>query len=280
MLERQLACLGPSAFHRVAYREWPGPPGAPMLVCVHGLSRNGRDFDDLAAAMSDRYRVVCPDMPGRGRSEQLANPAEYALPTYLSDCAALIARLDVESVDWVGTSMGALIGMFLAARPGAPIRRLVLNDTGAVVSKEGLNRIAGYLGSDETFDSLEAMEASVRRNSAAYGPLSEAQWRKLTEDSARRLPDGRYAFNYDPRISEPLKAGPVDDVNLWAVWDAIRCPTLVLRGERSDIISRDVAEAMTERGPKAKIVEFPGVGHAPALMAKDQIDVVRDFLLG
>ncbi len=280
MLERQLACLGPSGFHRVAYREWPGPTGAPTLVCVHGLSRNGRDFDDLARAMSDRYRVVCPDMAGRGRSEWLANPAEYAFPTYLSDCAALIARLDVESVDWLGTSMGALIGMLLAARPGAPIRRLVLNDTGAVVSKEGLNRIGAYLGSGESFDFLEAMEASVRRNNAAYGALTDAQWRKLTEDGARRLPDGRYAFNYDPRIGDPLKAGPVEDVDLWGVYDAIRCPTLVLRGDRSDIISHDVAEAMTGRGPKAKIVEFPGVGHAPALMAKDQIDVVRDFLLG
>ncbi|HKN28229.1 MAG TPA: alpha/beta hydrolase [Roseiarcus sp.] len=279
MLERHLACLGPSGFHRVAYDEWRPPAGGPTLVCVHGLSRNARGFDAIAAVLSRRYRVVCPDMPGRGRSAWLANPADYSFPLYLADCAALIARLDVESVDWLGTSMGALIGMMLAAPSGSPIRKLVLNDAGAFVSGEGLNRIGGYLGADPTFESIEAMEAAVRRNNAPYGPLTDAQWRKLTIDSAREKPGGGYGFNYDPRLGDPYKAGPVGDVDLWAFWDAVRCPTLLMRGEKSDIISRDVAEAMTERGPRAKLVEFPGIGHAPQLLSDDQIGAVRDFLL-
>ncbi len=278
MLERRLACLSASGFHRVAYDEWQGPPASTTLVCVHGLTRNARDFDALAAEMARSHRVVCPDMPGRGRSDWLRNPAEYAFPTYLADCAALIARLDVESVDWVGTSMGALIGLMLAAQANTPIRRLVLNDAGAFVQKEGLNRIGGYLGSGETFPSIEALEGAVRRNNAAYGPLDDAQWRKLALDSARELPDGRYGFNYDPHLGDIYKAGPIDDVNLWGVWDAVRVPTLLLRGESSDVLSRATADEMTRRGPKAKLVEFAGIGHAPALVSADQIGVVRDFL--
>ena len=279
MITRHLACLGPSGFHRLVYDEWSGPAGSPTLVCIHGLTRNARDFDTLAASLSRYYRVVCPDMPGRGRSEWLANPADYSFPLYLADCAQLIARLDVEIVDWVGTSTGALIGMTLAAQKESPIRKLALNDAGAFVSAEGLSRIGGYLGDDRTFQSIEAMEAAVRVNNAPYGPLTNAQWRKLTIDSARERPGG-YGFNYDPRLGDPYKAGPVGDVDLWAVWDAVRCPTLIVRGESSDILAREVAEDMTRRGPKAKLIEFAGIGHAPQLLSDDQIYAVRDFLLG
>ena len=280
MRERHLACLGPSGFHRVAYSEWPGPAGAPTLVCVHGLSRNAHDFDALAGAMSNHYRVVCPDMPGRGRSDWLTASADYTFPLYLADCVALIARLDVESVDWLGTSMGALIGMTLASQRGSPIRKLVLNDAGAFVAKEGLNRIGAYLGIDPTFDSLDALEAAVRANNAPFGALTDDQWRKMALDSARKKPEGGYGFAYDPRIGDPFKGGPVGDVDLWSVWDAVQSPTLLLHGEMSDMLQRDVAEAMTKRGPKAKLVEFEGVGHAPALLGADQIGAVRDFLLG
>jgi pimeloyl-ACP methyl ester carboxylesterase len=280
MWERHLACLGPSGFHTLTYSEWPGPAGAPTLVCVHGLSRNAHDFDAIAEALSKDYRVVCPDMPGRGRSEWLSNPADYSFPLYLADCVALIARLDVESVDWLGTSMGALIGMMLTAQRGNPIHKLVLNDAGAFAAKEGLNRIGAYLGNDPTFDSLEAMEAALRANYVSYGSLTDAQWRKMALDSARKRPEGGYGFAYDPRIGDPFKAGPVNDVDLWPVWDAIQRPTLLLRGETSDVLQRDVAEAMTKRGPKAKLVEFKGVGHAPPLLSEDQIGAVRDFLLG
>jgi pimeloyl-ACP methyl ester carboxylesterase len=279
MIERHLSCLGPSGFHRLVYSEWPGPAGARTLVCVHGLTRNARDFDAIAEALSAHCRVISPDMPGRGRSENLTVPSEYNYPLYVADAAALIARLDVESVDWLGTSMGGLIGMMLAAQAGNPIRRLALNDVGPFLSKVGLERIRSYVGLDPTFPSLEMLEAVLRANYGSFGPLTEAQWRKMTKDSARERPEGGWGLAYDPRIGDAFKEGPLEDIDLWPVWEAIRCPTLLLRGADSDLLTREVAEEMTRRGPKAKLVEFAGVGHAPALLAEDQIAVVRDFLL-
>jgi pimeloyl-ACP methyl ester carboxylesterase len=279
MFERQLACLSPSGFHQIAYREWPGPPGAvPTLVCAHGLVRNARDFDAIADALSTHYRVVCPGMPGRGKSEWLTVAAEYGYPLYVADCAALIARLDVESVDWLGTSMGGLIGMMLAAQRGNPIRKLVINDIGPFLSKVGLERIRGYVGLDPTFASLEALEAALRANYKTFGPLTDAQWRKMAQDSAREKPGG-FGFAYDPRIGDAFKQGPLEDVDMWPVWDRIRCPTLVLRGADSDLLTCEAADEMTRRGPKAKLAEFAGIGHAPALLDEDQISIVRDFLL-
>jgi pimeloyl-ACP methyl ester carboxylesterase len=280
MFQRHLACLGPSGFHRIVYSEWPGPARAPAVLCAHGLTRNGRDFDAVAAVLSRSHRVVCPDMVGRGRSDWLANPAEYIFPTYLADCAALIARLDVDSVDWVGTSMGGLIGMMLAAQRDNPIRKLVLNDVGAFVSKEALAWLGSYVGADPTFDSLAAMEAAVRVNGASFGALSDAEWRKMTQDLARRKPEGGWGFAYDPRIGDPYKAGELPDVDLWPVWDAVRCPTLIMRGAKSNVLAREVADRMTRTGPKAKLIEFAGVGHAPALLDDKQIETVREFLLG
>ena len=278
MIERHLSCLGPSGFHRLVYGEWPGPVGAPTLVCVHGLTRNGKDFDTIAEALSAHYRVICPDMPGRGRSEYLPVASEYSYPLYMADAAALIARLGVDSVDWLGTSMGGLIGMMLAAQPGNPIRKLVLNDIGPLLSRAGLARIAGYIGLDPAFPSLDALEAAVRLNFASFGPLTEAQFGKLARDSARKRPEGGWGFAYDPRIAEAFKAGPNVDIDLWPVFEAIRCPTMLLRGAESDLVSHETAVAMTRRGPKARLVEFAGIGHAPALLAEDQIGVVRDFL--
>ncbi len=279
MIERNLHCLGPSGFHRVVYSEWPGPPGAPTLMCVHGLTRNGKDFDVIAETLSARYRVICPDMPGRGRSEWLKIPAEYAYPLYVQDCAALIARLDVDSVDWLGTSMGGIIGMIVAAQPGNPIRKLVLNDIGPFLSKEGLERIAAYVGLDPTFPSLEAFEAAIRKLAAPFGPLTDQQWRKMAKDTARQKPEGGWGFAYDPRIADAFKAGPLQDADMWPMWEAIQCPTLVLRGAVSDLLTHEAAEEMTRRGPKATLIEFPGIGHAPALVAEDQVGIVRDFLL-
>ena len=277
MLERHLSCLSPSGFHRLAYDEWPGPPGAPTLMCVHGLTRNARDFDAIAAVLSRHYRVVCPDMPGRGRSEWLANQAEYAFPTYLADCAQLIARLDVESLDWIGTSMGALIGMMLAAQKGSPIRRLVLNDAGPFISKQALAWLGSFIGADPTFESLDAMERAVRQNSAGFGRLTDAQWRRMTLCLARAK-EGGFGYAYDPRIGDGLRQGEARDVDLWAQWDAITAPTLLIRGAESDVLRHDDAVAMTQRGPRARLVELPGIGHAPALRAADQIALVRDFL--
>jgi len=265
MIERSLSCLGPSGFHRLVYSEWPGPKGAPTLLCVHGLTRNGKDFDVLAEVMSASHRVICPDMPGRGRSDFLSPPSDYGMPLYLADIAALIARLDVESLDWLGTSMGGLIGIMLAAQPGNPIRRLVLNDAAPFLSKAGLQRIASYVGLDPVFPSLEAMETVLRKNYAAFGPLTDEQMRRMTEASARRRPEGGYGFAYDPRIAPPA------DVDLWPLWDAISCPVLLLRGAISDLVTAEAAREMARRGPRAKVVEFPGVGHAPALLSDDQI---------
>jgi pimeloyl-ACP methyl ester carboxylesterase len=279
MIARSLRCLGPHGFHRLAYWEWPGPKAARTVLCVHGLTRNGRDFDALAEALSATCRVVCPDVAGRGKSEWLSDPADYGYSTYLADMAALIARLDVEEVDWVGTSMGGLIGMMLAAQPGAPIRRLVINDVGPLIAKEGLERIASYVGRDPSFRDLAALEAALRVVAASFGPLSDAQWRHLATHSTRSKPDGSLGLAYDPHIGDAFRAAPPEDVDLWRSWDAIRCPTLLLRGAESDLLRRADAAAMTQRGPRAKLIELPGIGHAPALMAQDQIAAISDFLL-
>jgi pimeloyl-ACP methyl ester carboxylesterase len=279
MIERDLKCLGPSGFHRITYTEWPAAKNAPTLLCVHGLTRNARDFDALAEALSDRYRVVCPDMPGRGRSEYLSSSAEYSLPVYLADLATLIARLDVASLDWLGTSMGGFIGMMMAIQPGNPVRRLVLNDVGPFTPKAAVERISSYVGLDPSFPSLDIMEQALRGIYSTLGPMTDAQMRRMTEISARRRPDGTYGFAYDPRIAEPIKAVPPADLDLWRVWDEVKCPVLLLRGAQSDIVTRETALEMTKRGPKAKLVEFEGVGHAPPLLAEDQIGAVREFLL-
>jgi len=279
MIARSLECLGPHGFHRLAYREWPGPKGARTVLCAHGLTRNGRDFDALAEVLSAECRVVCPDVAGRGKSEWLSDPADYGYPVYLADMAALIARLDVEEVDWVGTSMGGLIGMMLAARPGAPIRRLVINDIGPLIAKEGLARIASYVGRDPSFRDLAELEAALRVVAATFGPLSDAQWRHLATHGARTKPDGSLGLAYDPHIGDAFRAEPAADVDLWPTYDAVRCPTLVIRGADSDLLRRADAEAMTRRGPRARLVEFSGIGHAPALMAPDQIAAIGEFLL-
>jgi len=279
MTARRLACLGPHGFHEMAYVEWAGPSGAPTVVCVHGLTRNGRDFDYLARALAKRYRVVCPDIVGRGKSQWLAHPADYGYPLYLSDVTALIARLDVETVDLVGTSMGGLIGMMLAAQPGTPIRRLVVNDIGPLIAKEGLERIASYVGADPGFPDLAALEAYLRQVSASFGKLTDEQWRHLAEIGSRRRPDGLLGRAYDPAIAEAFKEVK-GDIDLWPVWDRVQCPTLMLRGAETDLLRAADAKAMTERGPKAKLVEFAGVGHAPALMAADQIAIIEEFLGG
>ena len=280
MIERTLSCIGPHGFHRLAYVEWPGPsPDAPVLLCVHGLTRNGRDFDVLAAALSKHYRVVCPDLPGRGKSEWLSDAADYATPLYLGDLTALIARLGVERVDWVGTSMGGILGMLIAALPGAPVGKLVMNDIGGFVPKSGIERIASYCGLDPGFPDFAGLEAALRQLAAPFGPLSDAQWRHLATHSVRRKPDGSLGFAYDPKIADAFKQGPIADVALWPSWDAVKCPALVLRGAQSDILLASDAAAMTQRGPRAKLVEFAGIGHAPALMADDQIAAIREFLL-
>ena len=283
---RKVQCVTPSGLHRMAYLEWGEPDNPRVLVCVHGLSRCARDFDSLAAAMAGEYRVVCPDVPGRGDSDWLKNSLEYGVPTYASDMVALIARLDVETVHWVGTSLGGLIGMTLASLPDSPISKLVLNDAGPLVTGVSLQRIGAYIGKWPPLPTMEAAELYVRAVSAPFGPHSDAQWRFLTEHVVRRQSDGSYRMHYDPDIAVPFNApgatladGKHRDIELWPYYDAIRAPTLVVRGALSDLLTPETAQQMGERGPRATVVEIEGVGHAPTLMQPDQIAVVRDFLL-
>ena len=276
---RSVQCASPKGLHRMSYLEWGDARNRDVLVCVHGLTRNGRDFDDLARALCGRFRVVCPDVAGRGDSDRLADPMLYVLPQYLADMVTLVARLDVEAVSWVGTSMGGLIGMALAAQQNTPIRRLVLNDAGPVVSLASLQRIGSYIGNTPVFSTIEQAEEYVRQICAPFGPHSDAQWRQLTEVWMKKAEDG-WRPNYDPRIADVFRATmPDKDLELWPVYDAVRCPTLVLRGELSDLLSRQTTLEMAKRGPKASVFEVKGVGHAPTLMHPDQIAPVRDFLI-
>jgi pimeloyl-ACP methyl ester carboxylesterase len=277
--QHTLQCWTPSGLHRMAYLEWGRRDNPEVVLCVHGLTRSARDFDALARALAGEFRVVCPDLAGRGDSEWLKNPMEYQLPVYLADLVTLIARLDVERVSWVGTSLGGLVGMTLAATTGSPVQALVLNDVGPRVGAAALARIGSYVGSDPALADLEAAEAYVRAVHAPFGPHSDAQWRFLTEHSVRRRADGSLRLHYDPALAVPFAAQPLDrDIELWGLYDVIRCPTLVLRGERSDLLARDTAGEMSVRGPRAQVVEFAGVGHAPSLLHDEQIRVVTEFL--
>lgn len=276
--------LSPGGFGRLAWAEWGSETAPRTLLCVHGLTRNGRDFDVLAAALAEAgWRVIAPDVPGRGRSEWLRRPEDYAYPVYAAALAALIGRLAVDTVDWVGTSMGGLIGMMLAAQPGTPIRRMVLNDIGPFVPKAALQRIGDYVGHDPRFESLGALEAYLRHVHAPFGALTDAQWRHLAEYSASPAEHGHLRLHYDPAIAQAFKTGPIDDVTLWPVWDAIACRMLVLRGAASDLLLPDTAAEMMRRGAAAgqglvQLRTIAGTGHAPALMAADQVAIVREFL--
>ncbi len=277
---RSVQCASPKGLHRMAYLEWGDARNRDVLICVHGLTRSSRDFDQLARELCTHYRVVCPDLAGRGDSDRLADPMLYVVPQYLADMVTLIARLDVESVDWVGTSLGGVLGMALAAQVGNPVKKLVLNDCGPLISKASLERIAAYVGLTSVFPTIEKAEEYVRAISAPFGAHSDAEWRFLTETWVRKGEDGAYRPRYDARIAEPFQVTMREgDLALWHVYDAVRCPTLVLRGAQSDLLSRQTVTEMARRGPKAKVVEIAGVGHAPTLLHADQIAIVRDFLL-
>jgi len=272
--------LGPSGFHRIGYTDWGKQSGRKATICVHGLTRSGRDFDVIAEALSDNGRVVCPDVAGRGASDWLANPNDYTYPNYMADMSALMAHIGTERVNWIGTSMGGIIGMLLAATPNTPIRKLVINDIGPLLAKEALVRICHYVGAAPSFQDVAAIEAYLREVHAPFGDLSDEQWQHLATTSA--VPDGEGGFHlhYDPNIASAFCAGPIEDVDLWPVWDNITCPVLVLRGENSDLLSAATADEMTKRGPKAEVVTIPNCGHAPALMDPDQIKIVTDWLQG
>ena len=270
--------LNSNGFHRVAYTQWGDSDNPRVLVCVHGLTRNGRDFDTLAAALAGDYRVVCPDVVGRGASDWLTDKSDYGYPQYLSDMAALVAHLNADSVHWVGTSMGGLIGMLLAALPGSPVTRMVMNDVGPLIPKAALERIAAYVGDDPHFSDLQELDEYLREIYAPFGPFTDEQWQGLVRSSARALDNAKIGLAYDPGIAEPLKAMPKEDVDLWSTWSKVPCPVLVIRGEQSDLLLADTAEQMTTSGPGAELAVLAGMGHAPTLMSEDQIALVSDWL--
>jgi pimeloyl-ACP methyl ester carboxylesterase len=285
---RSVKCLDGRGLHRMAYWEWGDADHAHVVVCVHGLSRQGRDFDTLARELATRCRVICPDVAGRGRSDRLADPMGYTIPNYVADMVTLVARLGVEQLDWVGTSMGGLIGLGLASLPGTPVRRLVLNDVGPTIEPEALRRIGGYLGQPAHWRTLDEAADALWAISRGFGPHTREQWLALTRpqlvaDTAH--PEGGFKPHYDPAIAVPFRAitpelAAAGEALLWQNWDRLTCPTLLLRGAESDLLSHDTALAMTRRGPRARLHEFAGVGHAPMLVQPEQRAVVRDFLLG
>lgn len=279
MQQKHFSALGPHGFHHVAYTEWGDEKNPNVVVCVHGLTRNGRDFDFLARGLEKDFRVICPDVPGRGQSEWLTHKEDYGYPLYVADMAALIARLNVETVNWVGTSMGGLIGMFIASQPKTPIKKLVLNDVGAFIPKSSLERIGAYVGADPAFDSVEALEQTMRVISAPFGPLTDAQWRHLAKHMAVKKADGKIHFNYDPDISLPFKL-PQNDVTLWPIWNNVACPVLITRGVNSDLLLADTVEKMKQGKTNVQSAEIANTGHAPMLMDEAQIQLVRDFLMG
>ncbi len=277
MEQKLIKALSPAGFHKLAYTEWGDPDIGKDVICAHGLLRTGRDFDALAEGLSGGMRVACPDLAGRGRSDRLMNPEFYTVPQYVSDMAVLVARLGGDQVDWVGSSLGGIIGISMAALPRNPIRKLVVVDVGPFVPAAALGRIGDYAGERDYADLSEA-EADIRTIYAPMGDLTDAQWQHLTRHSVVEKPGGGFTRHYDPEIAQVFAETMTEDMRFWELWDAIRCPVLVLRGADSDLLTAETAREMTRRGPQATLVEIPGCGHVPSLMTEDQIAVVREFL--
>lgn len=276
-------CLDSRDMHRMAYWEWGDAANPRVLLCVHGLSRQGRDFDTLARALCCDYRVVCPDVVGRGQSDSLLDPMGYQIPAYVADMVTLLARLDAKTVHWVGTSMGGLIGLGIASLPHSPIGKLVLNDVGPTIQPDALARIGQYLGAPMHWTTVDEAADYMLGISKGFGAHSREEWLALTLPMLKADGEG-FKPHYDPSIALPFRAitpelAAFGEASLWRCFDAIRCPTLLLRGADSDLLTHQTALAMTQRGPKARLIEFAGVGHAPTLVAPDQVAAVRAFLM-
>lgn len=266
--------LSPSGFHAIHYTQWGDDNNPKVVVCVHGLSRNSRDFDYLAQTLQKDYRVICPDMPGRGNSDWLSDPTYYASPQYLADLTALIARLNTESVDWVGTSMGGLLGILLAAQPKTPIKRLVVNDVGAFIPAEPLKRIIQYVSEPPIFTSYDKAQKYLKQILSPFGIDNDAHWDHIFRYSIVTMEDGQFRLHHDPQI---IRQFPAEDVNLWSFWQMIKCPTLIIRGQASDLLPASIAEKMMEK-EETTLFTVEGVGHAPSLMTTEQIQVVKNWL--
>lgn len=299
---KYVMCASPAGTHRMAYWEWGDQANENVLLCVHGLTRTGRDFDDVAQCLLDHYRVVCPDVVGRGKSDWLVNPAGYGVPQYVSDMLTLIARLNPSRLDWLGTSMGGLIALGLAGalvmsaaqRPDrgafglAPeqtlrLNKLVLNDVGPQLNIDGLSRIVDYVGKSPQFDNFSQAVDYVRSVSEGFGQHTTEQWEQLTRYVFNRQGD-HWIKHYDVRLAEPMALQSQASVEaaermLWAAYQSIEAPILIIRGEQSDLLSKQAAQQMLVRNSNASLVEFPDVGHAPTLRTKSQIQPIMNFLL-
>ena len=287
-----VSCPDAAGVHRMAYWQWGDAQAAHTVVCVHGLTRQGRDFDVLARALvahaDHPIRVVCPDVAGRGMSDWLADPQGYAIPQYAGDMLALLAQLKPQTLDWVGTSMGGLIGIGVCAHAqavGATVRRLVLNDVGPVLEWQSLLRIGSYLGRDMHFDTLQLAADALWAIASSFGPHTQPQWLELSRHMLKPDPAGGVRLHYDPAIALPFQEITQEvalqgEAAIWTLYDGITAQTLLVRGAESDLLSAQTAALMTQRGPKARLQEFAGVGHAPTFVAADQVDAVASFLLG
>ncbi len=273
--------------HYIAYTDWGDPLNPHVVICVHGMTRNCRDFDYLASALQPNRRVIAVDIVGRGQSDWLEHEQDYDYyPLYLSDAITLIAHIQSQyqtavTFDWIGISLGGLIGMILAIQPDlpVPINKLVMSDIGPLIPEAALRRIADYVGRDPRFYSFAEFKQYMKAISVSFGPLTEEQWDHMAIHSAREYEDGSFGFRYDPRIAISFKTHEIRDITLWEQWDQLAIPTLVLRGAESDVLSASTAKQMQVRGAKAHLVELAGVGHAPMLMEEKQIKIVRDFIL-
>ena len=280
----------------MAYASWGPANAAHVVFCVHGLTRQGRDFDILAqalvaaaeAAQMPPVRVICPDVVGRGRSDWLPDPMGYQFPQYASDMAVLIQSLNsqrpIQRLDWVGTSMGGVIGMLLAAQEmPVPIRNLVLNDIGPPVSWKSIQFMQTYVGEVGRFASVQDAANAMWEVSKSFGPHTPAEWLALSQHMVKRLDDGAYCLHYDPQLRVPIRAVTEEatkagEATLWQIYDAVRCKTLLIHGAQSELLSVDAVKAMTQRGPRVQVATLEGVGHAPTLTHQDQIDIVLAFL--
>jgi len=278
MKTKYIKSISSTGLHKIAYREWGDSNNPNILICSHGLTRNKRDFDVLANSLASDYRVLSYDFPGRGESDWLDNKLDYDYQQYTVDALMLIAVSGAEQVDWLGTSMGGIQGIILAAMKGSPIRKLILNDVGPFVPKEALALIADYVGKQEAFNNLQELEQYLRLTHAGFGELSDAQWQQLTLHSHRKLDDGKVTLSYDPDITQAFKANAGNDVDLWPVWQAIHQKTLLIHGENSALLDKATADKMTSTGPCADLLTIPNTGHAPALMNEHDILQIKQWL--
>ncbi|ODV42238.1 alpha/beta hydrolase [Cupriavidus sp. UYMMa02A] len=281
-------CISPAGLHRMAYHEWGDLANPRVLMCVHGLTRTGRDFDALAQSLCGEYRVVCPDVAGRGRSDWLRDPSGYVVPKYVADMVTLIARLNVEKVDWFGTSLGGLIGMGLAGLPNSPVRKLLLNDVGPRITASAVERIGSYVGLPVRFKTFEEGLSYLQTISASFGRHTPEQWRELNGAILKPVQGEQgleWGLHYDPALALPFRNTTPEQVvageaMMWQLFETIEAPVLVVRGAQSDLLLRDTVADMVARGKHVSSVEIPDVGHAPTFVDPAQIAVARQFFLG